>query len=152
MIEGRADAICIWEPASQAVRDNLGADAIELQTPGVLTPLFNLNTTTAKLADAGKRAQMVELIRHLIRASALVKANPQIGCDWLAKSSGFDRGQIERSFRYHDYTACIVPNHLDVLAGQEPWIAAEQGRAARTREQLAALFDQSVYRDAVASI
>ena len=152
IIDKRADAICIWEPASQAARDSLGADAIELKTPGVLTPLFNLNTTTAKLAEAGKRQQMVALIQHLIRASALVKTQPQIGCDWLAKSSGFDRGQIERAFRYHDYTTCIVPNQLDVIAGQEPWIAAEQGRTPRTREQLATLLDYSVYHEAVAGI
>ncbi len=152
MIERRVDAICIWEPASQAARDGLGADAIELKTPGVLTPLFNLNTTTAKLADAGKRKQMVELIRHLIRASALLKTQPHIGCDWLAKSSGFDRGQIERAFRYHDYTTAILPNQLDIIAGQEPWIAAEQGRAPRTREQLATLLDYSVYHEAVAGM
>jgi NitT/TauT family transport system substrate-binding protein len=152
MIDGRVDAICIWEPGSQAARDSLGDDAIELKTPGVQGSLFNLNTTAAKLADAGKRQQMVELTRHLINASALVKRDAQTGCDWLAKASGFDAGQIARAFRYHDYTVQIVPNHLDILLDQDRWIAAEQGRAPRTREQLAALFDHSVYHDAVAGI
>ena len=151
LVEKRVDAICIWEPASQAALDTLGADAIELKTPSVPVPYFNLNTTAAKLADPAKRRQMVELIRHLIRASHLVKEKPQIGCDWLAKATGFEPGVIARAFRYHDYTTCIVPDQLDVLCAQDAWIAEEQGRAPRACEQLATLLDYSVYHEAVAA-
>jgi sulfonate transport system substrate-binding protein len=152
IVEKRVDAICIWEPGSQAAKDGLGADAIELKTPGVYASYFNLNTTAAKLADPGKRRQMVELTRHLIKASALVKEKPQIGCDWLAKASGFDAGLIARAFRYHDYTPAVLPNHLDVLADQDKWIAREQGRTPRSRDELSKLFDHSVYQEAVASV
>jgi sulfonate transport system substrate-binding protein len=152
IIEKRVDAISIWEPASQAAMDSLGTDAIELKTPGVYCSYFNLNTTTEKLADPGKREQMVELTRHLIRASKLVKERPQIGCEWLAQASGYDRGLIERAFRYHDYCASIAPDQLDVLVDQDKWIAQEQGRAPRTREQLASLLDYSVYNEAVAGL
>ncbi len=152
IIEKRVDAICIWEPGSQAARDGLGADAIELKTPGVFGSVFNLNTTAAKLADPAKRRQMVELTRLIIRASKIVKENPKIGCDWLAKASGFDAGLIARAFRYHDYSPLIVPNHLDVLVDQDQWIAQEQGRAPRTRETLATLLDYSVYNEAVADL
>ncbi len=152
IIEKRVDAICIWEPGSQAAKDGLGADAIELKTPGVFASVFNLNTTAAKLADPAKRRQMVELTRHIIRASKIVKENPQIGCDWLAKASGFDAGLIARAFRFHDYGPLIVPNHLDILVDQDQWIAREQGRAPRTREALATLFDYSVYQEAIASL
>lgn len=149
IIEKRVDAITIWEPASQAAKDGLGADAIELKTPGVYVSYFNLNTTTAKLADPGKRRQMVELTRHIIRASKLVKEKPQIGCEWLAKATKYDRALIDRSFRYHDYSASIVPNQLDVLVDQDQWIAREQGRTPRSREELAKLLDYSVYHEAV---
>ena len=152
IIEKRVDAICIWEPGSQAAKDGPGADAIELKTPGVFASVFNLNTTAAKLADPAKRRQMVELTRHIIRASKTVKENPRIGCDWLAKASGFDAGLIARAFRYHDYSPLIVPNHLDMLVDQDQWIAREQGRAPRTREALATLFDYSVYHEAVAGL
>jgi len=150
LIKKRVDAITIWEPAAQAAKDGLGADAIALETPGVYCSYFNLNTTAAKLADPAKRRQMVELTRHLIRASQLVKEKPQIGCDWLAKASGFDRGLIERSFCQHDYIPCIVPDQLDVMVDQDKWIALEQGRAPRSREALATLLDDSVYHEAVA--
>lgn len=152
IIEKRVDAICIWEPGSQAAKDGLGADAIELKTPGIFTSYFNLNTTAAKLADPAKRKQMVELTRHIIRASRLVKEQPQVGCEWVAKASGFERGLIDRAFKYHDYCATIEPNHLDMLVDQDQWVAKEQGRAPRTREELAKLLDHSVYREAVAGM
>ncbi len=152
LIEKRVDAITIWEPASQAARDGLGADAIELNTPGVCSHYFNLNTTAEKLADPNKRRQMVELTRHIIRASKLVKEKPHIGCEWLAKATGYDRGLIDRSFRYHDYCAAIAQDQLDVLVDQDRWIAQEQDRAPRSREALATLLDYSVYHEAVAGL
>jgi hypothetical protein len=39
-----------------------------------------------------------------------------------------------------------------VLADQDRWIAQEQGRTPRTREQLATLLDYSVYHEAVAAL
>ena len=152
IIEKRVDAITIWEPGSQAAKDGLGADAIELKTPGVYVSYFNLNTTTAKLADPDKRRQMVELTRHIIRASKLVKEKPQIGCEWLAKASGFERGLIERSFSQHDYCASIEPNQLDILVDQDKWVAREQGRTPRSRGELSKLLDYSVYHEAVAGM
>lgn len=152
IIEKRVDAITIWEPAAQAAKDGLGADAIELKTPGVCVPYFNLNTTTEKLADPGKRRQMVELTRHIIRASKRVKEQPQIGCDWLAKASGFERGLIERSFAQHDYCASIAQDQLEVLFDQDKWVAREQGRTPRSREALSTLLDYSVYYEAVAGM
>ncbi len=152
LIEKRVDAISIWEPGSQAAKDGLGADAIELKTPGVYASYFNLNSTAEKLADANKRRQIVELTRHLIRASTLVKEKPQVGHEWLAKATGFERGLIERAFANHDYSVGIQPNHLDVLFDQDSWIAQEQGRAPRTREALAPLLDHSVYHEAVAGL
>ena len=152
IIDKRVDAISIWEPASQAAKDGLGADAIELKTPGVYASYFNLNSTAEKLANPAKRQQMVELTRHLIRASLQVKTNPQAGCAWLAKATGFERGLIDRAFANHDYSVTIEPNHLDVLFDQDQWIAREQGRTPRTREQLSTLLDYSVYNEAIAGL
>ena len=90
--------------------------------------------------------------RHIIRASKLVKEKPQIGHEWLAKATGYERGLIERAFPYHDYNVSIVPNHLDVLFDQDQWIAQEQGRAPRSREALSTLLDYSVYHEAVAGV
>ena len=155
IIDKRVDAISIWEPGSQAALDGLGGltgDAIELKTPGVLTSYFNLNTTAEKLADPAKRRQMVALTRHLIKASALVKEKPQIGHAWLAKATNYERGLIERAFKYHDYSVNIYPDQLDVLFDQDQWIAREQGRAPRTREELAKQLDYSIYHEAVAGL
>ena len=146
------DAITIWEPALQAAKDGLGADAIELKTPGVASHHFNLNTTAEKLADPGKRRQMVELTRHLIRASKLVKEKPQIGCEWLATATGYERGLIERAFHQHDYCATIAQDQLHVLFDQDKWVAREQGRKSRSREELSKLLDYSVYHEAVAGM
>ena len=152
IIDKRVDAISIWEPGSQAARDGMGDDAVELKTPGIRASYFNLNTTAATLADPNKRPQIVELIRHLIRASIRVKEQPHIGCEWLVKSTGWDAGLIARAFRYHDYTTCVMPDHLDLLVEQDPWIAQEQNRAPRTREELAPQLDFSAYHEAVAGM
>jgi sulfonate transport system substrate-binding protein len=152
MIERRVDAITIWEPATQAAKDGLGADAIELKSPGVQSHYFNLNSTAEKLADPGKRRQIVELTRHIIRASRLVKEKPHLGHEWLARATGYERGLIERSFQQHDYCATIAPDQLDVLADQDQWIAREQGRAPRSREALSTLLDYSVYHEAMAGL
>ena len=95
---------------------------------------------------------MVELTRHIIRASQRVKEQPQIGCEWLAKATGYERGLIERAFHQHDYCAAIVQDQLDVLFDQDKWIAKEQGRAPRSRDQLSTLLDYSVYHEAVAGM
>jgi NitT/TauT family transport system substrate-binding protein len=152
IIEKRVDAITIWEPALRAAKDGLGADAIELKTPSASSHYFNLNTTAAKLADPGKRKQIVELTRHIIRASQRVKEQPQIGCEWLAKATGYGRGLIDRSFHQHDYCATIAQDQLEVMVDQDKWIAQEQGRAPRSREALATLLDYSVYHEAVAGM
>ena len=81
-----------------------------------------------------------------------MKEKPQIGCDWLAKASGFERGLIERSFHYHDYCASIAQDQLDVLFDQDKWVAREQGRTPRSREALSTLLDYSVYNEAVAGM
>ena len=112
----------------------------------------NLNTTAAKLADPGKRQQMVELTRHIIKASQQLKVDLKPGHEWLAKATGYEPALIERAFAHHDYCATIVPDQLDVLLDQELWIAKEQGRTPRTRGQLATLLDYSVYREAAAGI
>ena len=152
IIEKRVDAVTIWEPALQTVKDDLGADAIELKTPGVQSHYFNLNTTAEKLADPHKRKQMVELTRHLIRASTLVKEQPRMAHDWLVKATEYERGLIERAFHQHEYCASIAPDQLDVLVDQDQWIAREQGRTPRSREALSTLLDYSVYHEAVAGM
>ncbi len=152
LIDKRVDAISIWEPAAQAGKDGIGDDAIELNTPGASDHYFNLNSTAEKLANPGKRRQIVELTRHIIRASKLVKEKPHIGCEWLEKATGYERGLIDRAFHQHDYCACIAPNQLDVLVNQDQWVAQEQGRAPRTRQELATLIDNSVYHEAVAGL
>ncbi len=52
VIDGRADALSMWEPESQKAVDALGRDAIVFQDNKVYRELFSLYSSTEVLGDA----------------------------------------------------------------------------------------------------
>lgn len=148
IIDKEVDAIAIWEPASQEAVDVLGKDAIEFQTPGLYRELFNLNTTAAKLADPVKRRQIVDFSRRIISCSEEIKEDPELVWPLMAKVSGYSLDLIRRAWPHHNFTPQMHPRLLDVLVEQDVWVATETDRKPRSREQLATLIDDSVWREA----
>jgi NitT/TauT family transport system substrate-binding protein len=45
----------------------------------------------------------------------------------------------------------IIPDMLEVLVEEEPWVAKQQNREPRSREVLATLIDRSVVAEALAA-
>jgi len=152
MIAGDLDAIAIWEPASQQALDHFGSDAIVLQTPGLYVERFNLNTTADKLANPETRREIVALVRALIDACKHITEHPEDVWPLSHRTNGYDMDLLKACWPHHRWVATMTPGVLlDVLEDEERWIAATEGdgRAPRSRDELATLIDDSVYREAV---
>jgi sulfonate transport system substrate-binding protein len=148
LINGTVDAIAIWEPASQEAFDALGTDAIELRTPGLYRELFNLNTTADKLADPGRRRQIVALVSAIVTACRDITADPQIVWPLSERTTGYRPELIRKSWPHHRFVGTLAADLLDVMVDEEKWSARERNREPRSREELATLIDDSVLREA----
>lgn len=147
---GEVDAVVIWEPYSEQARRALGDDAIEFDGNGVYRELFNLNTTAENLADPAKRRKIVAFVRAVMDAAEATRADPAAAQALVAERGGFERGDVADAWKHHAFLATMPDDMLDVLAEEEQWLAERDGRSARTREELAVLIDDSIYREALA--
>jgi len=145
---GRIDAVALWEPQVERAKRALGADAIEFYDPAVYTEKFNLCTRESHLADPAMRARIVAFVRALIAAARRLRVEPEIGWKLVAEASGLDVGTVRDAWPCFIYPETLATDLLDVFERQEPWIARVQRRAARSRETLARLIDDSVVREA----
>lgn len=152
LIDGEVDAITIWEPATQFAKESLGDDLVAFRHDDAYFLRLGANTTADKLADPVKRAEIIAFIRQVVRASRELQERPERGAEIAARLSGFDEGLVLRSLATLEFVAHIEPDQLDVLVEQERWVAAEQGREPRTREELAPLIDTSAYEEALAGL
>ncbi|HEX7238156.1 MAG TPA: ABC transporter substrate-binding protein [Gammaproteobacteria bacterium] len=144
------DAVTIWEPEIENAAAAIGADAIEFQNRSVYRELFSLHTTAAKLADPAKRGEIVGFVRAVVRASERIRERPEVVWPLVAERTGFDVALIKKVWHHEGYPGTLVPDLLDVMAEEEPFVALERSRAPRTRAQLAVLVDASVLREALA--
>lgn len=147
---GEVDAVVIWEPYSEYAARVLGDDMIEFNGQGVYRELFNFNSTKANLEDPVMRARIVRMTRAIIDAAEEVRRDPSRAQALLEQASGFSGEDIRDAWKHHAFPAAIPDDLLDVLVEEERWIARQEGRAARSREQLAPLIDRSVYEEALA--
>lgn len=144
------DAVVIWEPESGNAAQVLGDDLIEFGGEGVYRELFNLNTTTEKLADPQARNRIVQFIRAILDASEEIRKDPGRAQDLVRMSGEFDPQDVVDGWEHHRWLAAVPDDLLDVLEVQEQWLAERDGRVPRSRDELATLIDTSVYEEAVA--
>ena len=147
--KGEVDAVVIWEPESENSAQVLGDDLVEFHGDGVYRELFNLNTTAANLADPVKRAKIVRFVRAVIDATAELNEDPARARRLVVEAGGFSADDVEDSWKHHRFNARPMPDLLEVLVLEEQWLASRDSRPARSREQLAALIDTSVYQEAL---
>lgn len=149
LADRRVDAVAIWEPhADNGVRA-IGGDLVELSGAGRYRELFNLNSTAANLADPVKRARIVRFVRAIIAATAAMKANPRAAQALAAGTAGFTADEVARSWPHLAFPAALPADLLDILVEEEKWLAAQDRRTARSREELAKLIDSSILEEAL---
>ncbi len=145
---GELDAIALWEPQVQRAKYIIGRDAVEFHDPAVYTEKFNLCTKRENLEDPLLRKKIVEFVRALVTAAQRMKAEPELGQKLVAQSAHLEITTVRDAWHCFHYPGTLAHDLLDVFAGQEPWIAKIQGRAARSRAVLSTLIDESVVREA----
>ena len=150
LAKGDVDAVVIWEPESENAAQVLGDDLIEFSGEGVYRELFNLNTTSARLADPATRARIVRFVRAIIDASAATRQDPARAQALVTAAGSFDPQDVAESWKHHNWPAAVPADLLDVLVRQERWLAEQGNRTPRGRDELARLIDTSVYAEALA--
>jgi sulfonate transport system substrate-binding protein len=150
LARGDVDAVSIWEPAAERSLQALGADAQVINGPAY-RERFNLNTTTAVLADPTKRAAVVDLLRRIIRASREIGERPEPAQQLMAKKLDVPLLLVQTTWPLFDFPASVGDDMLATMLEQEPWMAEKQNRAARPREAIAALIDASLWREAMSA-
>jgi len=148
VIDGRADAISMWEPEAQNAVDGLGRDAVVFQDNTIYRELFSLYTTTEVLGDAKRRRELVAFVRALLTAVEELKTKPAPHFPLIAKTTGHPIDRVARSWEHHAFPVAVPQDMLDVMVEEEKWVAPKQNRAPRSREALAAFFDPSILQEA----
>jgi sulfonate transport system substrate-binding protein len=151
MVRGDVDAISIWEPEPEDTIEQLGDDAVVLQDRSVYREVFNLHAWAPDLADPEKRRSIVEFVRSVAKASDALKAEPAQYWPHVSSIVRYSPDEIEASWPELEFPVEIIPDMLDVLVEEEPWIAARQNREPRSRDELAKLIDRSVVEEALSS-
>lgn len=142
------DAVAIWEPFSENALRALGNDAVEFSGKGIYRELFSLNTTAGALADPVKRAEIVKLVRAIMAANEDMKRDPSEAQALVAKHGGYPLEEVVASWPHHGWIAAVPDDILDVLVEEEIWLAGQEKRTPRTREELAPMVDRSIYDEA----
>jgi sulfonate transport system substrate-binding protein len=127
----------------------LRGDAALLEDASVYRERFNLNTTAAVLRDPGKRRQLVNLVRGVMRTSGQLRSSARDLMPVLAQAIETPErviGEVWKQFRFP--AALDVRQMRRVLEGMEPWASGMAGRKARSREALARLIDSGVWEEA----
>jgi NitT/TauT family transport system substrate-binding protein len=150
LARGDVDAISIWEPEPEDAIRQLGDDAIVFQDRSVYREVFNLHARAPDLSDPAKRAAIVEFVRSLARATAALKENPEQYWPLVSSVTSFTEEEIGMGWPEMEFPVRIIPDMLDVLVEEEPWIAKQQNREARSREELAKIIDTSIVDEALA--
>lgn len=143
------DAVVIWEPESENALQAVGDDGIEFGGEGVYRELFNLNTTAEKLADPAERARIVAFIAAVLEAGKRLAADPLRGKALVTAAGGFAAQDVEDSWKHHRFAPGMPADLLDVMVEEEQWLAGQEKRVPRGREELAKLIDTSAYEEAL---
>jgi len=151
LLRGELDAVSIWEPCANDAAEALGTDAVLFQDAALYRERLNLNALAETLDDPHKRAAIVAFVRHIVRMAEQCRARPSDVKPFIAARLGLTEGKVANVWDQFTFPGCIPSDLVEVMSEEEQWLAQSQGRAARTRHQIAGLIDASVWQDALAT-
>jgi len=114
------------------------------------SPSFELLGVTVSDADTPQRAKIVRFVYAVLMASDAIQTDPVRAQALVAAAGGFSAEDVRDSWRHHGFIADIPADLLDVLEQEERWLAQQDNRPARSRDELATLIDTSVFDEAMA--
>jgi sulfonate transport system substrate-binding protein len=152
LLDGRADALVLWDPEPEIAIEQLGDDAVILEPDAGYHELYNLHTTAAALMDPTAREKIVSFVARLIAGSNDIRKNPHAATTLAAQVTGYPERLIAKSWPQHRFPATLSPGLIDTLTAEENWLARQENRNARSREELAGLIDPSIEAEARARL
>jgi len=147
LIAGKVDAMSMWEPHAEDAVRALGRDAVVIQPVGEYREVYSLHTKEAVLSDPRKRSQVVAYVRALITACNQIAKDPRKAQELLSAVHGRTPNEIAAAWQYN-FVCKPTPAITDLLVEEERWLAAQESRAPRTRDEIARLVDTSVFGEA----
>ncbi|KJR86730.1 sulfonate/nitrate/taurine transport system substrate-binding protein [Sporothrix schenckii 1099-18] len=158
LAHGTIDAAGMWEPTMQLVLDALSTAAVPhtvFQNGSVYSEVFNLHSTSDKLADPAKRKEIVAFLKLLDKAEAQFGAarGPSDAIVSLVASSVLglagNTSLVRAVWPVHTWTGDLHADKvLDVLVKEDAWVARIDRRTAMSRDTLSTLIDASVLAEA----
>jgi sulfonate transport system substrate-binding protein len=147
-IEGRADALVIWEPEAERARKALGADAVRFVDPNGYRELYGLSARQETLEEPRKRSQIVAFLRQVKAGCFKATHSPARVQKMLSKRTGIAKKLIASSWKHHRFPCSLPTDLVDVMVREDAWLAASEGRNPRSRAQLSRLIDGSLLEEA----
>lgn len=147
LMRGDVEAVSIWEPFAEQSARALGRDAVILDAAGY-RERFDLNTTVTVLADPVRRAAVVDLVRAVMAAARRVRERPAEATADIAGRLAIPLDVVVAAWDRFRFPASLPDDLADAMAEQEPWLAARQNRAPRSRAAIAGLIDDRPWREA----
>ncbi|KAI1412663.1 periplasmic binding protein-like II [Hypoxylon sp. FL1857] len=147
---GSIDAIGMWEPSVELGAEALGPDAIVFggnQT--VYREIYNLATTSEKLGNPAKRAEIVQFLKALKQAESVFQSDPSKVIGRAADAVKTNDTLLEAVWPVHKWDVRVPPDMLDVLVDEDKFVASYGRREAIPRETLATVIDASVLEEAL---
>jgi hypothetical protein len=150
---GRIDAVGMWEPTIQLVLNELGDDAVTFQNRSAYREIYNLHSTEEKLRDPATRKNIVEFIRALNKAEALFAGTPEAVLPRVSAAVNISAPVLRQVWPVHDWSGPkgLPKDLLDVIVEEDEFLARADRRSPMSREVLAGMIDDSVYKEAMAA-
>jgi NitT/TauT family transport system substrate-binding protein len=145
---GDADAISMWEPESQNAVAALGTDAVIFQNNRIYREFYSIYSTTDVMNDPRRRPELVDFVRALAVQTTELTREPRRFFPLISRVTKHPEDQIARGWEHHAFPFDVPGDLLDIITGEEQWVAAQQQRTPRTRSELATFIDRSILAEA----
>lgn len=119
------DAVVIWEPLAALAAQALGGDAITFASPRVYTQHFNL--VSARPTIARRDADIVRLLRALVKAQRIIQDDPAAARTLLAARLQLAPAVAATVMEGQDYRVRLDQSLVTTMQGQARWAARAGG-------------------------
>jgi NitT/TauT family transport system substrate-binding protein len=148
LVKGNADFMSMWEPESQNAVEALGKDAVIFQNNKLYREFYSIYSTTDVINDPRRHAQLVNFVRAIIVQTNELKKNPKQYFPLISRVTKHPEDQVARGWEHHAFPLNVPADMLDIITGEEKWVAASQQRTPRTRKELEGFIDTSILKEA----
>jgi ABC-type nitrate/sulfonate/bicarbonate transport system substrate-binding protein len=145
---GAVDATGFWEPTVElAARETGLENAIFFYDFEVYREIYNLHTTTEKLADPVRRKKIVEFVRALEKSLKIFREEPETLYKRVAEAVGGEEEMMMAVWDVHKWPGTVPEDLVKVLAQEDEYVARTDNRTRIPEEELKDLVDLSILEE-----